>query len=640
MMKEEGPIVTYNVFNTRVFRESMSIPDKIWAALDIPLKEKINEIQKKLKEQKVQKQEHLSKDRIPSQYPSMKNKESLINMVSAFNTLDKSDDEDDTDDEAVLRTSAYMVRSRTSSIPYKKSYPPGHVFGPTNGDSDDVIEVKAHFEYSLHQEFLNKVYAISDGGADSCILGKYAKVTSYTGRYANLIGYDPKTTKTEKVPIVTAFLKVQTSSTGQLPVILKVNEAPYNAGCPITLLSEYQIREYGLVIDSVAKKHKTAFDKHGTQCFHLNKWVHINFEDRGGLMGFEILPFEDEDEEKYEIISITSPTRWTPRHFAQGIEQDSSNQDDYPAQANHNVSSSQPINMNKDNRKRDYLNEFSMVNPSQPMIETQILATSTWHRVIHQDIDPMHLRPYLGWRPLTVIKKTLQKTTQLAQMVIRHPMRRHIKSQFPHMNVTRIDEAVSTDPLFTNCKSLYHGYTAAQIFFGTKSHTIFVYGIKSKGEFPRVYRDFIREHGAPSALRRDNAKEEQSEMVQEINRELLIKDQYTEPYHPQQNPVETSAIRYLKGQISHLLDRTGAPDSAWYVAAVYIAEVHNICSDPSLPDEMTPLQYQQGVTPDISAFLQFTFWQPILYLDHEAKWPTSKERSTRGLELHKTLGMH
>ena len=129
------------------------------------------------------------------------------------------------------------------------------------------------------------------------------------------------------------------------------------------------------------------------------------------------------------------------------------------------------------------------------------------------------------------------------------------------MNVTRIDEAVSTDLLFANCRSLYHGCTMAQIFYGTKSHTIFLYGMRSKGVFPRAYKDYIREHGATSALRRDNAKEEQSEIVQEINREFIIKDQYTELYHPQQKSVESSAIKYLKGQIHALLDRTGAPDS-------------------------------------------------------------------------------
>ena len=209
---------------------------------------------------------------------------------------------------------------------------------------------------------------------------------------------------------------------------------------------------------------------------------------------------------------------------------------------------------------------------------------------------------------MNVIKKTMTKTTQMARMIIKHPMRRHVKARFPHMNVTRIDGTVSTDPMFSSCRSIYHGYTAAQVFFGTKSHTIYVYGIKTKGEFPKVYRDFIREHGAPSALRRDNAKEEQSEIVKDINREFIIKDQFTEPYHPQQNPVESSAIRYLKGHVHILLDLTGAPDSLWYMAAQYVADIHNICLDSSLPNEMPPIQYQKGVTPDISVYLQFMFW--------------------------------
>ena len=41
----------------------------------------------------------------------------------------------------------------------------------------------------------------------------------------------------------------------------------------------------------------------------------MNFEDRGGLMGFEILPIEPGDEDRYDIITITSPETWTPFRF-------------------------------------------------------------------------------------------------------------------------------------------------------------------------------------------------------------------------------------------------------------------------------------------------------------------------------------
>ena len=73
--------------------------------------------------------------------------------------------------------------------------------------------------------FRDKTYAISDGGADSCILGKMAKVIDYTGRHVNLVGYDQKTTKTDIVLIVTALIKTRSSTIGQIPVLLKVNEA-------------------------------------------------------------------------------------------------------------------------------------------------------------------------------------------------------------------------------------------------------------------------------------------------------------------------------------------------------------------------------------------------------------------------------
>src|SRR5688572_2420094 len=53
---------------------------------------------------------------------------------------------------------------------------------------------------------------------------------------------------------------------------------------------------------------------------------------------------------------------------------------------------------------------------------------------------------------------------------------------------------------------------------------------------------------------------------------------------------------------------------------------------------MTPIQYQKGVTPDISAFLQFTFWQPILYLDHESHWPEFKEKSARWVGMAHSIG--
>ena len=130
---------------------------------------------------------------------------------------------------------------------------------PTLDQPYPVLEIHAHLEYSQDPWYQDKIYAISDGGADSCILGEYCKVVEHTGRYANLVGYHPETTKSSKIPIVNGLIKVRSSTTGNYPVFLRINEAPYYKNSPITLLSEYKIRDYGLVIDSVATKHQINF---------------------------------------------------------------------------------------------------------------------------------------------------------------------------------------------------------------------------------------------------------------------------------------------------------------------------------------------------------------------------------------------
>ena len=164
----------------------------------------------------------------------------------------EDDASESSDDDMIQATSLFTVRTCQSGY---------------SSDKDDVIEVQAHLEYSMHSD---RTFAITDGGADSCILGKYTKVISHTGRFATLVGYDPSTTRSGKIPIVSAYLKVRTSTIGEIPVHLQVHEAPYNHSSPITLLSEYQVREYGLVIDSVAKKHKSAFGNQGTQRFYIS----------------------------------------------------------------------------------------------------------------------------------------------------------------------------------------------------------------------------------------------------------------------------------------------------------------------------------------------------------------------------------
>ena len=162
------------------------------------------------------------------------------------------------------------------------------------------------------------------------------------------------------------------------------------------------------------------------------------------------------------------------------------------------------------------------------------------------------------------------------------------------------------------------------------SHMLNVYGMRSEREMYDTYRDFCRDEGAPGIFHRDNAKAEKSQRVTEWNREHQIKESFTEPYHPQQNPAEARAVKFIKQHTQILMDRTGAPPDTWFFASQYVASVHNHTADPTL-NWNTPYSRRHGITPDISKFLQFTFNEKVYYLDPGAKYPETKERTGTGM---------
>ena len=83
--------------------------------------------------------------------------------------------------------------------------------------------------------------------------------------------------------------------------------------------------------------------------------------------------------------------------------------------------------------------------------------------------------------------------------------------------------------------------------------------------------------------------------------EYFVKDQFTEPEHPQQNPAELCTIKFLKDHSQVLLDWTGAPEDCWLLACEYIANVHNISADKTIGYQI-PCEPCHGGFQDISAF--------------------------------------
>jgi hypothetical protein len=95
------------------------------------------------------------------------------------------------------------------------------------------------------------------------ILDKTEKAT----RATNLVGFD-KAAKKKGLPIVAGAIKVKLDDGSE--VILKVHQGVYNEGSRTTLISEFQVRDHGLILDLISAKHMTGINgSRGTQSF----WV-------------------------------------------------------------------------------------------------------------------------------------------------------------------------------------------------------------------------------------------------------------------------------------------------------------------------------------------------------------------------------
>jgi hypothetical protein len=158
--------------------------------------------------------------------------------------------------------------------------------------------------------------------------------------------------------------------------------------------------------------------------------------------------------------------------------------------------------------------------------------------VMTSEPDYGHLCPHLGWLPIDAIKATFEHTTQLARMPMSTILKTQYKSPNPALNVHPHDEPVATDTIYSDTPAINCGVTSAQLFVGTKTHTVDVYPIKSDKQFVNTLLDNITQCGAPTKLISHRAQVEISERVKQVLRPLHIATWQSEPHQQHQNPAK------------------------------------------------------------------------------------------------------
>ena len=80
------------------------------------------------------------------------------------------------------------------------------------------------------------------------------------------------------------------------------------------------------------------------------------------------------------------------------------------------------------------------------------------HAVKHEAPDYEKFRPYFGWVNVDTVQKTMEQSTQWGvSLPNTFPMKRHLKSRNPALNIPRRHEAVATDTVFSDTPAVDSG---------------------------------------------------------------------------------------------------------------------------------------------------------------------------------------
>ena len=337
----------------------------------------------------------------------------------------------------------------------------------------------------------------------------------------------------------------------------------------------------------------------------------IPFRTKQGLVYMPMKAPTDEELEAHPHVIMTHADAWDPSI--------------YDVEASYDVEQADPIIPEIEEDNEPTLDDHVLIALKAYKSKVKLATPKSW---LPKKPDLDKLRPLFGWIPDLRIQHTLKNTTQWYKAEGRLPMRRHFKSRFPGANVPRRNETVATDTFFSDTPAWddgligHGGARMMQLYCGCTSEYLAGFPMVSDQQVSKTLLDFIRSYGAPNTLFSDNAKSETSKAIQDILRHYTMGQATSEPYCQHQNPAERR-IGDLKRQINVLMDRTGTPPEFWLLCALHLINLHNHLASTNLENCITPIQKAFGHVPDISKFLQFHWWQKVLYKTNTSSFPSS-----------------
>ena len=203
------------------------------------------------------------------------------------------------------------------------------------------------------------------------------------------------------------------------------------------------------------------------------------------------------------------------------------------------------------------------------------------------------------------------------------------------LKYNRLKCQLYSDTFFLTVDSV-QGNKCGQLFTTEFGFCKFV-PMKNKSEAGYALQETIREIGIPNHIHMDGAKELTQGKWRDICWDANITTTQTERDSPWQNRTEIE-IRELKRHVRRFMTRTKTPSILWDFCCQYTAELRNYLARP-LPQlhARTPHEILTGNTPDISEFLEFTWYEPVWYYK-PAPFPEQTRKLVRWIGVAHRVG--
>ena len=98
------------------------------------------------------------------------------------------------------------------------------------------------------------------------------------------------------------------------------------------------------------------------------------------------------------------------------------------------------------------------MTPCSTLKTNQHVLRTYQHDVSHEIPDYEKFRPYFGWVNVDTVQKTMEQSTQWGvSLPNTFPMKKHLKSRSPALNIPRRHEPVATDTVFSDTPAVESG---------------------------------------------------------------------------------------------------------------------------------------------------------------------------------------